>query len=112
MTETEGDDLLSALQRRRDSVQWNERIVRESVADPAALKRTAEPCANCEEPCTGAEVCVTALAHEAGLVGTVGREQAFHLVESGVRRARLRGDVAVRERGERRPNRFVSAHHE
>jgi len=100
------DELIEALERRQRP--WTEHAVRELAQEPPDLKAQSELCAACEQPCRVNEVCATVAVDELDLRAEVGREQAFHLVESGMRRLQLRGGASLREEGEHRPNTFLT----
>lgn len=110
---SESDDaLVDALREARNRRPWTERAIRECGNDPAGLKADAEQCQSCPEPCRDGEVCATVVASHAGLLRTVGRAQAFHLVESAVRRLCLRGEASDRRVDRQRPNTFVTLQRE
>lgn len=100
------DALRDALERSRPP--WTVAVVLERVSDPDGLKAKSPLCERCDAPCTEAEICVTSIAEDAGLLEDTDREQAFHLVESGVERSEIRNEVEVRLTEDTRPNTFVS----
>ena len=98
------DGLIEALEGR--DPPWTQQAVTDIAAEPERVKRTAQVCADCERPCYAEEVCATAVVDELNLLDEVGREQAFHSVESGMSRLELRDRGTVREEGDHRPNTF------
>lgn len=87
---------------------WTVEAVLERVQTPANLKEKSPLCDRCDVPCRDNEVCITAIANDVDLLEKVGRDQAFHLLEGGVDRLRLKDTVDVRKSGETRPHTFVS----
>lgn len=105
---TEDDRLLAALRAADRREPWTVDAVRDVARIPAETKATAAVCASCDAPCAEDEVCMTVIADEVGLFDEVGRERAFHLIESAAKRLRTSDEGAVREEGDRRPNVFFS----
>ena len=100
------DALRAALER--SSPPWTVSAILDRITDPDGLKARSPLCERCDAPCSETEVCVTSIAEDTGLLDDVDREQAFHLVESGVERLELRNEVEGRSTEEIRPNTFVS----
>ena len=108
VTDEPSPSLVEALTEARAQPPWNAGAVLEYGQEPDISKRNATACHECEErPCRNDEICATMLVRELGLSGAVGRDQAFHLVESGMKRVRLQGRAAIREEDGPRPNTFV-----
>lgn len=108
MTDEPSQSLVDAVTEARANPPWNAVSVLEYGQEPDVSKRDATACHECEEqPCTDDEICATMLVRELGLSGAVGREQAFHLVESGMKRVRLQDRAEIREEDGPRPNTFV-----
>ena len=112
MTRTNDSDvddlLIGALERARDRRPWTVTAIEERASDPKAVKASAETCAGCPAPCRSDEICQTVVAHELELLDAMGRDQAFHLLESGMRRLRLRDRIRVRRTDDPRPNTFIT----
>lgn len=107
-SETEPDpDLVAALERAREQEPWTVQLVREHANEPAERKAASSLCTQCQKPCKRSEVCATLVAREGNLLDTVGREQAFQLVESGMQRLRMEHEAAIRTDDRERPNRFI-----
>lgn len=100
-------ELIDVLRRARERPPWTVTVVEDYAADPATTKAAASACTGCRRPCEESEVCATVIASEEGLLETFDRSQAYHLVESGIRRLQWRGAATVRETDEHRPNTFI-----
>lgn len=100
------DELIDAL--RNSQRTWSEEAVLDLAADPAGLKARSDLCAQCEKPCREEEICATVVVNELGLLDQMGREQAFHLVESGIKRLVWKEKATSRKEEHTRPNEFVS----
>jgi hypothetical protein len=98
---------IEALRRARRRRPWTVELVVECASDPVAFKDRMPACAACPEPCETGEVCATAVAKSEMLFESMGREQAYHLVENGMKRLRARDDAAFRTVDRERPNTFL-----
>lgn len=107
--DTDDDPLLAALRAAERRQPWTVEAIRDVASDPAATKATAPACVSCDAPCRDDEVCATVVVRQAGVFDEVGRDRAFHLIESGMKRLRTRDEATIRElEDEIRPNFFVS----
>ena len=98
---------IEALRRARRRRPWTVELVVECASDPVAFKDRMPACAACPEPCETDEVCATAVAKSERLFGSMGRGQAYHLIENGMKRLRARDDAAFRTVDRERPNTFL-----
>lgn len=101
------DSRVDALRRARQRRPWTDDLVVECASDPAAFKKQLPACNACPAPCEANEVCVTAVAKSENLFESMGRDQAYHLVETAMKRLRTRGEVTYRTADRERPNVFV-----
>lgn len=106
MTET-NRHLIEALRRARQREPWTVNSVVECASDPRAFKERTPLCSACSEPCGADEVCATAVAKSAGLFEWMGRDQAYHLIENGMKRLSTRDDAELRTADRDRPNTFL-----
>lgn len=98
---------IEALRRARRRRPWTVELVVECASDPVAFKDRTPACAVCPEPCETDEVCATAVAKSRDLFESMGRDQAYHLIENGMKRLRTRDDAAFRTADRERPNTFL-----
>jgi hypothetical protein len=98
---------IEALRRARRRRPWTVELVVECASDPVAFKNRTPACAACPEPCETAEVCATAVAKSETLFESMGREQAYYLIENGMKRLHVRDDAAFRTADRERPNTFL-----
>lgn len=99
---------VEALRRARARRPWTDDLVLERASDPAAFKAELPACAACPAPCEDEEVCATAVAKSEGLFEEMGREQAYHLVETAMKRLRSRDEAEYRTDDSERPSAFVA----
>jgi hypothetical protein len=102
------DSRVEALRRARRRRPWTDELVAECAADSAAFKERIPVCAACPQPCEADEVCATAVAKSGDLFESMSREQAFHLIENGMKRLRTRGEARLRIADGERPNTFLA----
>jgi hypothetical protein len=95
------------LEQARARRPWTADILLQSAADPVAFKRREPTCTDCPRPCTEEEVCATAVGHSHDLFDTMGRDQVYHLLESGMKRLRARDEAVLRTADRAFPNTFV-----
>lgn len=98
---------VEALRRARERRPWTVELVVESATAPGAFKEETAACAVCPRPCDADEVCATAVAKSGDLLESMGRDQAYHLIESAMKRLRTRDEAAVRTADRERPNTFL-----
>lgn len=98
---------VETLRRARRRRPWTVELVAKCASDPAAFKDRTPACAACTEPCENNEVCATAVAKSENLFESMGRDQAYHLIENGMKRLRNRDDAAFRTVDRERPNTFL-----
>lgn len=98
---------IEALRRARQRRPWTDDAIVESASNPREFKERLSICTTCAEPCEEPEVCATAVATSQGLLDSMGREQAFHLIENGMRRLRSRDEADYRTADRERPNTFL-----
>lgn len=103
----ENTSRIDTLRRARGRRPWTDELLVESAADPAAFKEWTPACEACPRPCEADEVCVTAVAKTGDLFESMGRDQAYHLLENGTTRLRTRGEAALRTADRPRPNTFL-----
>jgi len=72
------------------------------------FKDRTPACAAGPQPCETEEVCATAVGKEGNLFESMGREQAYYLVENGMKRLRTRDDATLRTVERERPNTFLA----
>lgn len=101
------DSRVEALRRARQRRPWTDDLVVECASDPTAFKERLPACNACPAPCEANEVCVTAVAKSENLFESMGRDQAYHLVETAMKRVRTRGEAAYRTADRERPKVFV-----
>lgn len=101
-------DRVEALRRARHRRPWTVELLVECASDPAAFKSEMAACAACSEPCEADEVCATAVAKSRDLFASMGREQAYHLMENGMKRLRTRDEAELRTADRERPNTFLT----
>lgn len=99
---------VEALRRARRRRPWTDELLVECAADSAEFKADLPACAACPEPCEADEVCATAVAKAGDLFESMGREQAYHLVENGMKRLRTRDEAELRTADRERPNTFLA----
>jgi hypothetical protein len=110
-SEDDGDAdarLLQALRAADRRRPWTVDAVQTVASDPVGTKATSPVCVSCDAPCEDDEVCMTVIVDEFSLLEEVGRDRAFHLVESGAKRLRTTDDGRIRQEGDRRPNFFFA----
>lgn len=98
---------IETLRRARQRQPWTVELIVECASDPVEFKAQLPACAVCPEPCETDEVCATAVGKSEALFESMGREQAYHLIENGMQRLRTRDDAAVRTADRERPNTFL-----
>lgn len=98
---------VEALRRARERRPWTDELLAASATDPAAFKERTPACSVCSEPCDADEVCATAVAKSGELFEAMGRDQAFHLLENGMKRLRTRDEAEFRTADRERPNTFL-----
>lgn len=99
---------LAALRKSCDRSPWTVQLIVECASDPGEIKRRSQTCATCSAPCEEEEVCSTVIAKEGELFDCMGREQVYHLLESGMNRLEQQSKADIRTKDGRRPNTFVS----
>ena len=98
---------IDALRRARSRRPWTDDLVVECGTNPTEFKDELPACAACPAPCETDEVCATAVAKSDELFKQMSREQAYHLVESAMKRLRSRDEAEYRAAEHERPNTFV-----
>lgn len=99
---------IEALRRARERRPWTDDLVAERASDPTAFKAEFPACAACPAPCEIDEVCATAVAKSEGLFEEMSREQAYHLVETAMKRLRSRDEAEYHTDDSERPSAFVA----
>lgn len=99
---------IEALKRARKRRPWTDELVIECASNPVVFKDQLPACTACSEPCEADEVCATAVAKSERLFESMSRQQAYHLVESAMKRLRTRGEAEHRDTDSERPNSFVA----
>ncbi|WP_136602738.1 hypothetical protein [Salinigranum halophilum] len=108
MTSSEHDQgREAALRHARENRPWTAEVLLRAASDPGAFKATEPTCTNCSQPCEEDEVCATAVAQSQNLFESMGRDQVYHLLESGMRRLRARNEGVFRTADRAFPNTFV-----
>lgn len=97
-------EVLRAARQRRP---WTETAVAECATDPVSFKSGMSACDACSRPCEREEVCATVVAKSEALFESVSRDQAYHMIENGMRRLRDRDEAALRTADRKRPNTFL-----
>jgi hypothetical protein len=64
-------------------------------------------CDACSRPCEREEVCATVVGKSEDLFESMNRDQAYHLVENGMKRLRDRDEAELRIADRKRPNTFL-----
>lgn len=98
---------IEALRRARQRRPWTDEAIVDCVTNASGFKEEMPICTTCSEPCEVDEVCATAVAKSQNLLDSMGREQAYHLVENGMRRLRSRDEAVYRTADRERPNTFL-----
>lgn len=99
---------IEALRRARRRRPWTVELIVKCASDPGEFKDQMPACATCPEPCEADEVCATAVAKSRDLFESMGREQAYHLIENGMKRMRTRDEADYRTADRERPNTFLT----
>ncbi|WP_368277062.1 hypothetical protein [Halorussus halobius] len=99
---------IEALRRARERRPWTDDLAVECASEPTAFKDELPACAACPAPCEEDEVCATAVAKSEALFEEMGREQAYHLVETAMKRLRSRDEAEYRTADRERPNAFLA----
>lgn len=99
---------IEMLRRARQRRPWTVELIVECASDPDGFKEQMPACAACSEPCEADEVCATALAKSRNLFESMGREQAYHLIENGMKRMRTRDEANYRTADREHPNTFLT----
>lgn len=107
MTDAESSRI-EALRRARERRPWTDELAVECASEPAAFKDRLPACAACPAPCETDEVCATAVAKSGDLFESMGREQAYHLVENAMKRLRTQGEAEYRTVDRERPSAFLA----
>lgn len=107
MADTESSRI-EALRRANERRPWTDDLVAEVASDPTAFKTEFPACAACPAPCETDEVCATAVAKSESLLEEMSREQAYHLIETAMKRLRSRGEAEYRTDDSERPSAFVA----
>lgn len=105
---SEDSSRVEVLRRARRRPPWTVELLVESAADPASFKEDTPACAACPRPCKADEVCATAVGKAGDLFESMGRDQAYHLVENGMKRLRTRDEATLRTADGERPNTFLA----
>lgn len=105
---SENSSRIKTLRRARQRQPWTVELIVESAADPMKFKDCMPVCAACPQPCEADEVCATAVGKAGDLFESMGRDQAYHLVENGMTRLRTRDDATLRTVDGERPNTFLA----
>lgn len=98
---------IEALRQARERRPWTVKLTVECASNPVEFKKQSPACAACSEPCETNEVCATAIAKSENLFASMGRDQAYHLIENGMKRLRTRDDAEFRTVDRQRPNTFL-----
>jgi hypothetical protein len=98
---------IETLRRARRRRPWTVELVVDCASEPGTFKDRTPACAACPEPCEADEVCATAVAKSGDLFESMGREQAYHLIENGMKRLRTRDDAVYRTADRERPSTFL-----
>ena len=108
MTPSDGSRSREAiLERARENRPWTAEVLLRAASDPTGFKASEEICTGCSRPCEDDEVCVTAVAQSHDLFDSMGRDQVYHLLQSGMRRLRARDEGDFRTADRAFPNTFV-----
>lgn len=99
---------IEALREARQRRPWTDELIVECASNPREFKDQMPACATCSEPCEADEVCATAVAKSRDLFESVGRDQAYHLLENGMKRLLSRDEADFRTADRERPNTFLS----
>lgn len=109
---SEDSSRIKALRQARQRQPWTVELLVESAADPMKFKDRTPACAACPQPCEADEVCATAVGKAGNLFESMGRDQAYYLVENGMKRLRTRDDATLRAVERERPNTFLALDNE